>query len=72
MKHKSIEEFAMLVSNASNNRLINIALDESQKVENNEDDDVRFGILADEMEKRGLDVGCIKSVGDDHDFDIEG
>ena len=63
------KQFLGQCTNASDNKLINIALDEMQKVEQDEDmDPQRVEIALEEMERRGLDAQLIQ--GSDEDFDF--
>jgi hypothetical protein len=67
------KNFRATCRNASDNRLINIALDEMQKVEHNENMEEfhsrRVEIASEEMERRGLGAEFI--AGSDEDFDFE-
>jgi hypothetical protein len=73
MKFNRTEEFAMLCSNATDNKLINIAMDELQKIEDNEDDasTEHLQMVAEEMEKRGLDINSVKNFTEDYDSSHE-
>lgn len=74
MARKGEEQFCTQCRNASNNRLINIALDEVQKIEDNDEDAEtqaqRVDIVAEEMERRGLGFEFVQASCEDLDIEV--
>jgi hypothetical protein len=69
---RRLDAFRELCSNASDNKLIKVALDEEQKAEYNGDSDVHkrcAQIASEEMERRGLDAALLNGANEDTDFD---
>lgn len=72
MNARAKDKFQMSCFNATDNQLINIALDELQKVGQDEDNDFHSQcaqMASDEMERRGLDPISIQGAYDDLDFE---
>jgi len=70
MTRQDEKQFLMQCAKASDNKLINIALDEIQKMEQDEDmDPRRVQTALEEMERRGLDAQLVQGSNEDFDFE---
>lgn len=74
MKLYAHKEFQMYCFNATDNKLINIALEKMQDAEYKEDGDFHrecAHIAMEEMDRRGLDVKSLLGADEDLDADMD-
>ena len=74
MKLYAHKEFQMYCVNATDNKLINIALEKMHDAEYKEDGDFHSEcaqIAMEEMDRRGLDVQSILNADEDLEFDVD-